>query len=85
MKFVSEETFSSDIGDTHGDVDGYDPSIDVGSLSTPRSRAKRSENLGWYERIHARYAPSRRLKQRFFEDQILVVESFVLARYGQVT
>jgi hypothetical protein len=54
-----------------GDVD--DTYADLGSLSTPRSsKTKKSENLGWYERIHARYAPIRRLKHRLFEDQILV-------------
>jgi hypothetical protein len=54
------------------DID--DAYADVGSISTLRSgKAKKTENLGWYERIHARYAPIRRLKHRFFEDQILVV------------
>ena len=71
MKFVSDETFSSDQNDAAGDAD--DPYADSGSISTPRSlKSKKAENLGWYERIHARYAPSRRLKHRLFEDQILV-------------
>ena len=76
MKFVSDEIFSSDQNDMNAaDID--DAYADVGSISTPRSgkakSSKTTENLGWYERIHARYAPIRRLKHRFFEDQILVV------------
>lgn len=73
MKFVSDEIFSSDQNDMNAaDID--DAYADVGLISTPRSgKAKTTENLGWYERIHARYAPIRRLKHRFFEDQILVV------------
>jgi hypothetical protein len=72
MKFVSNETFSKEEPDFDGDIEGNEQSGDGGSLLTPRSRAKKTENLGWHERIHARYAPSRRLKQRFFEDQTLV-------------
>ena len=80
MKFVSDETFSSDqIDIIAGDVDDF--YADVGSLSTPRSgKPKKSENLGWYEKLHARYAPIRRLKHRFFEDQILVCMLFTVLK-----
>ena len=71
MKFVSEETFTAYQAGTVNDMEILDPSTDLGNL-TPRSRTKKSDSLGWFERIHARYAPSRRLRHRFFEDQILV-------------
>jgi hypothetical protein len=80
MKFVSNETFCSD----HNDIDPRDATEEVAytdpsMIPTQRSsKTQNSEKLGWYEKIHARYAPIRRLKHRFFEDQILVRNFLVL-------
>ncbi len=76
MKFVSNETFFSD----RNDIDTRDATEDDAYTdpSMIPTQTQNSEKLGWYEKIHARYAPIRRLKHRFFEDQILVRNFLVL-------
>ena len=82
MKFLSEETFSQ-IQNT--DFLENSSLQRRGSLSSESSLAALSESTSIFEKLHSKFSPSRRLKHRFFEAQILVKKSIVLVNSSNFT
>lgn len=72
MKFISQEVFSG-YKPKPGEDEG-DSEQDPGAAENPAAGAVAviKENVGLLEKLHARYAPSRRMKGMFFEEHIRV-------------
>ena len=74
MQFLCEETFHPDAAKERDHIDDSMGSESDAS-ATMAGKEEQAESLSFYEILHARYAPSRRLKHMFFDDLVLV--SFV--------
>ena len=80
LKFLSEESFVSsnyqEISNEPIPIEesGQDDPLTDGGFRTE------SEELSWIEKFHAKYAPSRKLKHLYFDEQVLVI----LARNKQL-
>ena len=77
LNFLSNETFSQEVEND----DSYQGSntellkrkqIENGDLSIGLDIIDNTGIVNCYEAIHSRYAPSRRVKDRLFEDHVLV-------------
>jgi len=77
LNFLSNETFSQEVEND----DSYQGSntellkrkqIENGDLSIGLDIIDSTGIVNCYEAIHSRYAPSRRVKDRLFEDHVLV-------------
>ena len=72
MQFLSAETFSFE--EQLNDKQSANSRLDFGESHSIASEILKLDgaDVGCYEALHARYAPSRRLKNLFFEEHILV-------------
>jgi hypothetical protein len=88
MKFLSKEAYFSHDAEPSMDVQNSLTQRRRSSLSGESSKHVVQETLSVFERLHARYAPSRRLKHLYFENHVLVSFSlknkivFILHRFG---
>jgi hypothetical protein len=77
MKYFAEETFEplEQQEDDDSMLKDLETSSKQGELKADPGETfnARETNVSWYERIHARYASSRKLKSQFFEEHILVM------------
>jgi hypothetical protein len=72
MKFLSKEVYFSHGTEQSSDIQNSIVQKRRSSLSGESSKDVVLENLSLFERLHARYAPSRRLKHLYFESHVLV-------------
>jgi hypothetical protein len=73
LKYLSVECFSLRHTNEKDAENENGLSLDPRNESAPTGTfAILHENVGWLEQLHAQYAPSRKMKQMFFEDHIRV-------------
>ena len=71
MKFISEESFSRH--NTKNSEKEEREKLDESILEEANISINLKENVGFLEKLHARYAPSRKMKHIFLQDQIRVI------------
>jgi hypothetical protein len=73
FKYLADEAFSFD-SEPLLDSESNDEYSDVGVVElSVIDPSKEDKNVGWYEQLHARYSPSRRMRHLFFEEHMQVV------------
>ncbi len=72
LKYLSEESFSVYHKNEKEAEDESGLQLDPKHERGTSSIAVLQENVSWLEKLHAQYAPSRKMKSMFFEDHIKV-------------
>jgi hypothetical protein len=72
MKFLSKEAYLSHDTEQSSDIQNSIMQRRYSTLSGEPSKVVVLDNSSLFERLHAQYAPSRRMKHLYFETHVLV-------------